>query len=105
MSPTYQHRPQGVSALCNSNQTRQLGTRESQRGNVLAYGCRVQTVENVRKRRVLEGFEVALQGRVRDLRSGPPKRLDGRQEADRIALRLRRSPRLSAWVVTFEIRT
>ncbi len=27
-----------------------------------AYGCRVQTVENVRKRFVLDGFELALDG-------------------------------------------
>ncbi len=30
-----------------------------------ALGCRVQTVENVRRRCVLEGFEAALHGRVR----------------------------------------
>ena len=27
-----------------------------------AYGCRVQTVENVRKRLVMDGFELALEG-------------------------------------------
>ncbi len=57
-----------------------------------AFGCRVRTVENIRKRCVLEGFEVALHGRARDPRSGPPKRLDGRQEADLIALRLSEPP-------------
>ncbi len=30
-----------------------------------AFGCRLRTVENVRKRCVLEGFEVALHGRAR----------------------------------------
>ncbi len=58
----------------------------------VAFGCRVRTVENVRKRCVLEGLEVALHGRARTPRSGPPKRLDGRQEADLIALRLSEPP-------------
>ena len=52
-----------------------------------AYGCRVQTVENVRKRCVLEGFERALEGKQRDPASRP-KLLDGRQAAELIALRL-----------------
>lgn len=57
-----------------------------------AYQCRVQTVENVRRRFVLEGFERALEGRQR---SAPPvpKRLDGKQEAQVIALRLGAPPR------------
>ncbi len=50
-----------------------------------AYGCWEHTVANVRKRCVLEGFELALQ---RDPSTWPPKRLDGRQEAALIALRL-----------------
>ncbi len=53
-----------------------------------AYRCRTNTVENIRKRCVLEGFEVALNGRQRDPSSYPPKRLDGQQEARVIALRL-----------------
>ncbi len=53
-----------------------------------AYRCRTNTVENIRKRCVLEGFEVALNGRTRDPGSYPPKRLDGHQEAQVIALRL-----------------
>ncbi len=57
-----------------------------------AFGCRVRTVENVRKRFALEGFEVALQGRVRNPQGGPPKRLDGRQKADLIALRMSETP-------------
>ncbi len=46
--------------------------------------CRVKTVENVRRRCVLEGFELALCGQ---LRSGPPvpKLLDGEQEAQGVA--------------------
>ena len=52
-----------------------------------AFRCRVKTVENVRRRCVLEGFELALCGKQR---SGPPvpKLLDGEQEAQVIALRL-----------------
>ena len=52
-----------------------------------AYRCRVQTVENTRRRCVLDGFEQALQGRQR---TAPPvpKLLDGEQEAQLIALRL-----------------
>ena len=52
-----------------------------------AFRCRVQTVENVRKRCVLEGFERALEGKQRAAGS-VPKLLDGRQEAELIALRL-----------------
>ena len=51
-----------------------------------AYGCRVRTVQNVRKRCVLEGFELALEGRKREA-PPVPKRLDGKQEAQVIALR------------------
>jgi hypothetical protein len=50
-----------------------------------AYGCRRQTVENLRERLVTEGFEPALNGQVRQPR---PKVLDGTQEAKLIALRL-----------------
>ena len=51
-----------------------------------AYRCRVKTVENVRRRCVLEGVELALCGKQR---SHPPvpKLLDGKQEAEVIALR------------------
>ena len=52
-----------------------------------AFHCRVQTVEDVRRRCVLEGFELALAGQRRA--SPPvPKLLDGTQEAQVIALRL-----------------
>ena len=55
-----------------------------------AFGCRTKTVENVRQRFVIEGFEVALDGL-------PPKRprpqlLDGEQEAKLIAMRLSAPP-------------
>ena len=61
-----------------------------------AYGCRVQTVENVRKRCVLEGFERALQGQQRQ--AYRPKLLDGQQEAEVIALRLGPPPEgCAAW--------
>ena len=52
-----------------------------------AFGGRVRTVENTRRRCVLEGFELALQGQQRS--SAPVlKLLDGEQEAQLIALRL-----------------
>ena len=51
-----------------------------------AVGCRTKTVENVRERLVTEGFEVTLDGRPRS--TPRPKRLDGKQEAKVIALRL-----------------
>ena len=52
-----------------------------------AYNCRTKTVENVRQRLVTEGFESTLNGKKRE--SPPvPKKLDGKQEARIIALRL-----------------
>ena len=56
-----------------------------------AVGCRRQTVENVRKAFVLEGFEAAL---VRKKRALPPspKLLDGAAEAKLIAMRLGKPP-------------
>ena len=56
-----------------------------------AYGCRVQTVENVRKRLVTESFELALEGKKRQDPPTPPK-LDGEGEAKLIALRLGKPP-------------
>lgn len=50
-----------------------------------AFGCRTKTVENIRERFVTQGFEVTLNGRPRP---APPKLLDGRQEAQVIAVRL-----------------
>lgn len=56
-----------------------------------AYHCRVQTVENLRKRLVTEGFETALNGKTRE--SPPtPRLLDGEKEAKLIALRLGKPP-------------
>ena len=57
-----------------------------------AFGCRRQTVENVRQRLVTEGFEVTLQGKQPD---SPPRRpvLDGKQQAQVIALRLGPPPK------------
>jgi hypothetical protein len=56
-----------------------------------AVSCRVQTIENVRKRFVLEGFEASLN---RKKRAEPPraKLLTGEQEAEIIALRLGKPP-------------
>src|SRR5277367_2829950 len=44
-----------------------------------AFGCRIKTVENIRQRLVIDGFEIAFNGRPA---KGPrPQLLDGRQEA------------------------
>lgn len=62
-----------------------------------AYHCRRQTVENLRRRLVEDGFEVALNGKPR---SRPPteKLLDGEQEAQVIATRLGPPPKgYSTW--------
>jgi Homeodomain-like domain len=57
-----------------------------------AFSCRVQTIENLRKRLVTEGFEIALQGKPRS--TAPRERvLDGKQEAKVIALRLGKPPK------------
>ena len=56
-----------------------------------AFLCSRQCVENLRKRLVTEGFDVALNGKKREK---PPraKLLDGDQEAEVIALRLSDPP-------------
>ena len=56
-----------------------------------AFDCRVQTVENLRKRLVTEGFEQALE---RKKRQEPPRacKLDGVAEAKLIAMRLGKPP-------------
>jgi Homeodomain-like domain len=56
---------------------------------VEAYGCRRQTVENLRERFVTAGFEATLEGLPRAPRA---KLLDGDQEAKIIALRLGAPP-------------
>ena len=56
-----------------------------------AFNCRVQTIENLRKRLVTEGFALALEGRKR--REPPtPSKLAGEAEAKLIALRLGKPP-------------
>ena len=56
-----------------------------------AFGCRTQTIENLRKRLVTEGFECALDGKKRKTPPNPP-RLDGQGEAKLIAMRLGKPP-------------
>ena len=56
-----------------------------------AFNCRVQTIENLRKRLVTQGFELALQGKKRATPPTPPK-LDGEAEAKLIAMRLGKPP-------------
>src|SRR6266571_3485990 len=56
-----------------------------------AFNCRVQTIENLRKRLVTEGFDLALDGKKRQEPPTPPK-LDGVGEAKLIALRLGKPP-------------
>jgi len=57
-----------------------------------AYSCSPQTVENVRRRFVMNGFEETLNGVVRE-NPPTPKKLDGRQEAEIIAMRLGEPPK------------
>ena len=52
-----------------------------------AFDCRRKTVENIRQRLVEHGFRHTLDGKKRS-RPPTPKLLDGRQEAQVIALRL-----------------
>ena len=54
-----------------------------------AFGCRTRTVETIRERVVTEGFDVTLNGKPHPT---PPKRLDGNQEAQVIAMRLGSPP-------------
>ncbi len=56
-----------------------------------AVGCRVRTIENVRREFVLEGFEAAL-ARKKRMTPPTPKLLDGAAEAKLIALRLGKPP-------------
>jgi len=57
-----------------------------------AFSARVQTVENLRKRLVTDGFEVALGGKQRAKPPTPPK-LDGKGEAKLISMRLGKPPK------------
>ena len=56
-----------------------------------AFNCRVQTIENLRKRLVTEGFDLALEGMKRKEPPTPAK-LDGAGEAKLIAMRLGKPP-------------
>lgn len=56
-----------------------------------AFSCRVQTIENLRKRLITDGFELALEGKKRQEPPTPCK-LDGEGEAKLIAMRLERPP-------------
>jgi hypothetical protein len=56
-----------------------------------AFNCRVQTIENLRKRLATESFELALDGKKRAEPPMPCKR-DGEAEAQRIAMRLGKPP-------------
>ena len=56
-----------------------------------ALSCRTQTVENIRRRFVTEGLDAVLNRKKR--KTPPrPKILDGKQEAEIIALRLGKPP-------------
>lgn len=56
-----------------------------------AFSCRTKTVENVRQRLCERGFREALDG-ARRAEPPVPKMLDGKQEAELIALRLGTPP-------------
>jgi len=56
-----------------------------------AFSCRTRTVENVRRRLVTEGFDAVLNRKKRET-PPTPKILDGKQEAELIALRLGKPP-------------
>ena len=56
-----------------------------------ALSCRTQTVENVRRRLVTEGFDAVLNRKKRET-PPTPKILDGKQEAKVIAMRLGKPP-------------
>jgi transposase len=63
-----------------------------------AFRCRIQTVENIRKQCVTEGFEAALEHQKPD--RPPQNLLDGEQEAQIIATRLGSPPKgYSKWTL------
>ena len=57
-----------------------------------AFSCRTKTIENIRQRLVIDGFEQTLNGKKRE---NPPveKLLNGEQEAQVIAMRLGPPPK------------
>jgi transposase len=56
-----------------------------------ALSCRIRTIENVRRRLVTEGLDAVL-NRKKQETPPRPKKLDGKQEAEIIALRLGKPP-------------
>ncbi len=56
-----------------------------------AFNCRLQTIENLRKRLVTESFELALNGKKRQTPPTQPL-LDGKGEAKLISMRLGKPP-------------
>ena len=56
-----------------------------------AFNCQLQTIENLRKRFVTEGFELALYGKKRQTPPTQPL-LDGKGEAKLISMRLGEPP-------------
>ncbi len=56
-----------------------------------AFNCRIQTIENLRKRLVTESFEFALNGKRRQTPPTQPL-LDGKGEAKLISMRLGKPP-------------
>lgn len=56
-----------------------------------AFGCHTKTIEDLRERLVTSGFEVTLDGKVRQ--TPRAKLLDGEQEAKVMALRLGAPPK------------
>ena len=56
-----------------------------------AFNCRIRTIEKLRQRLVIEGFEIALNGKKR-ANPPTPRKLDGEGEAKLIAMRLGKPP-------------
>jgi hypothetical protein len=56
-----------------------------------AFNCRTRTVEKLRERLVVDGFDLALNGKKRET-PPTPRKLDGEGEAKLIALRLGSPP-------------
>ncbi|MFC1761900.1 helix-turn-helix domain-containing protein [Planctomycetota bacterium] len=56
-----------------------------------ALSCRIRTIENIRRRLVTEGFDAVL-NRKKQETPPRPKKLDGKQEAEIIAMRLGKPP-------------
>ena len=56
-----------------------------------SFNCRIRTIEKLRRRLVVEGFEIALNGKKR-ANPPTPRKLDGEGEAKLIAMRLGKPP-------------